>query len=90
MPNVGTWRLQSVSEDAHTQRVCLECHDSGIFKCGQGKIALEVYQKMQQEGVQPDSVTFVGVLNACASVMALEQGRRIHERIIQSGCESDV
>jgi pentatricopeptide repeat protein len=59
----------------------------GYFKYGQGKIALEVYQQMQQEGVQPDSVTFVGVLNA--SVMALE-GRHIHERIIQSGCESDA
>ncbi|KAH8942420.1 hypothetical protein BDL97_14G098100 [Sphagnum fallax] len=62
----------------------------GYFKCGQGKIALEVYQQMQQEGVQPDSVTFVGVLNACASVMALEEGRHIHERIIQSGYESDA
>ncbi len=62
----------------------------GYFKCGQGKIALKVYQQMQQEGVQPDSVTFVGVLNACASVMALEEGRHIHERIIQSGCESDA
>jgi hypothetical protein len=54
------------------------------------KIALKVYQQMQQEGVQPDSVTSVGVLNACASVMALEEGRCIHERIIQRGCESDA
>jgi pentatricopeptide repeat protein len=45
---------------------------------------------MQQEGVRPDSVTFVGVLNACASVIALEEGRRVHQQIIQSGLESDV
>jgi pentatricopeptide repeat protein len=38
--------------------------------------------------VQPDRVTFVGVLNACASVAALEEGRCAHEQIIQSGCES--
>jgi hypothetical protein len=28
---------------------------------------------------QPAPVTFVGVLNACASVVALEEGRHAHE-----------
>ncbi len=32
----------------------------------------------------------MGVLNACASVVALEEGRCIHQQIIQSGCESEV
>jgi pentatricopeptide repeat protein len=45
---------------------------------------------MQQEGVQPDSVTFVGVLNACASLVALEEGRCAHKQIIQNGWDSDV
>jgi len=40
--------------------------------------------------VQPDAVTFVGVLNACASIVALEEGKYAHEQIIQSGCEADV
>jgi pentatricopeptide repeat protein len=40
--------------------------------------------------VHPNTVTFVGVLNACASVVALKEGRSVHEQIIQSGCESDV
>jgi pentatricopeptide repeat protein len=31
----------------------------------------------------------VGVLNACASVGALEDGRHAHEQIIQKGWESD-
>ncbi len=57
---------------------------------GKGK-ALELFQQMQQEeGVQPDPVSFVGVLNACASVVALKEGRRAHEQIVQSRCESDV
>jgi len=30
------------------------------------------------------------VLNACASVLVLEEGRRAHEQIIRSSCESDV
>ncbi len=62
----------------------------GHVKCGQGQKALELFQKLQQEGVQPGPVTFVGVLNACASVVALGNGRQVHEQIIESGCESDV
>jgi pentatricopeptide repeat protein len=63
----------------------------GHVKCGQGQEALELYQKMQgEEGVQPDPVTFVGVLNACASITALEEGRSIHEQIVQSSCNADV
>ncbi len=30
------------------------------------------------------------MLNACASVVALEEGRCVHEQIIQSGQDSDV
>jgi hypothetical protein len=40
---------------------------------------------MQLAGVELDPVTFVGVLNACASVVTLEEGRHTHEQIIQSG-----
>jgi hypothetical protein len=31
-----------------------------------------------QEGVQPDSITFVGVLNACANVVTIEVGSCAH------------
>jgi pentatricopeptide repeat domain-containing protein 1 len=62
----------------------------GHVKCGQGQKALELFQQMQQEGVQPNSVTFVGVLNACASMIAREEGRCVHQHIIQCGWDSDV
>jgi hypothetical protein len=32
----------------------------------------------------------VGVLNACASLAALEEGRHAHEQIIESCFETDV
>jgi pentatricopeptide repeat protein len=63
---------------------------SGHVKCGQRQKALEVFQQMQQEGVWSNSVTFVGVVNACASLAALEEGRQAHEQIIQSGWDSNV
>jgi pentatricopeptide repeat protein len=54
----------------------------GHVKCGQGQEALDLFRQMQQEGVWPNPVTFVGVLNACASIGALEEGRCDHEQII--------
>jgi pentatricopeptide repeat protein len=59
-------------------------------KCGQGQKALELFQQIQHKGVWSDPVTYVEMLDACASVVALEEGRHVHEQIIQSRCESDV
>ncbi|CAK9202979.1 unnamed protein product [Sphagnum troendelagicum] len=59
-------------------------------KAGQHEKTIELYQEMQQKGMSPDSFTFVPVLNACASLRALEAGRKVHEEIIQSGCKADV
>ncbi len=56
----------------------------GPVKCDQGQKTLELFRQMQQEGVQPDSVTFVAVLNARASVVALEEGRYVHQQIVQT------
>jgi pentatricopeptide repeat protein len=62
----------------------------GHVKCGQGQKVLELFQQMQLEGVQPGPVTFAGVLNACASIVALKKGRDVHEQVIRSGCESNA
>jgi pentatricopeptide repeat protein len=57
----------------------------GYANCGQGEKALQLFQQMQQEGVQPNPVTFLGVLNACTVTVALEEGRRAHEQIFKAG-----
>jgi pentatricopeptide repeat protein len=63
---------------------------SGHVKCGEGQKALELFHQMEQEGVQPNPITLVGVLNACASVLAIEEGRSAHEQIIENGWDLDV
>jgi hypothetical protein len=45
---------------------------------------------MQQEAVWPSSVIFVGVLNPCASLVALEEGTCALQQIMQSGLEPHV
>ncbi|CAM6118183.1 unnamed protein product [Calypogeia fissa] len=62
----------------------------GYVKSGQGHTALGVFYQMQVETVEPDTFTFLGVLNACASIGFLEEGRRIHAMVVDKGLESDV
>ncbi|KAI3897617.1 hypothetical protein MKX03_023215 [Papaver bracteatum] len=41
---------------------------------GRPQEALELFSKMRKEGVKPNKVTFLGVLNACSSAGLVEQG----------------
>ncbi|KAJ7289005.1 hypothetical protein O6H91_Y307500 [Diphasiastrum complanatum] len=63
---------------------------AGYAQNGLGKEALALSEQMKKEGVQPDDVTFVLLLKACASLAALEQGKQLHSDIIKRGFQSDV
>ncbi|KAJ7555613.1 hypothetical protein O6H91_05G046700 [Diphasiastrum complanatum] len=63
---------------------------AGYAQHGLGKEALDLYEQMKQEGVQPNIVTDVVLLKACASTAAVEQGKQIHADIIKSGYKPDV
>jgi pentatricopeptide repeat protein len=63
---------------------------TGYTQSGHTKEALSLFQKMQLEGLQPNSVTMATVLPACAHLKALPEGKCIHGCIIRSGFESDV
>jgi len=57
---------------------------------GLGFEVLMLFHQMQLADVTPDTVTMGGVLQACASLAALQQGKKIHGYVIRSGLESDV
>jgi pentatricopeptide repeat protein len=59
-------------------------------RSGKPKKALQLFQQMQREGTSPDKFTFIQVITACARLRALEDGRHVHEQVIQNGCESNV
>eukprot|EP00250_Pteridium_aquilinum_P020369 c24791_g1_i3 orf=226-2916(+) len=63
---------------------------SGYALNGNGIFALRLFEKMKTEHVKADSITLMGVLDACASIGALGQGRLIHQQLIESGLSSDV
>ncbi|KAJ7524892.1 hypothetical protein O6H91_17G026300 [Diphasiastrum complanatum] len=59
-------------------------------KCGYGEKALECFQQMHREQIEPDAITFLGGLNACSSLLAIDEGKKIHQNVIEHGFESDI
>lgn len=57
---------------------------------GRTEEALELFKKFLSEGGKPDRYTFISVLHAIAKLGALDEGKRVHGLIKQSGLERDV
>ncbi|KAJ9680275.1 hypothetical protein PVL29_019554 [Vitis rotundifolia] len=51
----------------------------GLAMHGQGGKALDLFSEMPKMGIEPDEVTFVGVLTACSHVGLVEEGRKYFE-----------
>ncbi|RCV08000.1 hypothetical protein SETIT_1G290500v2 [Setaria italica] len=62
----------------------------GYLQSGDAHEALKVYREMVQVGVQPNSVTLVSVLQACALAVDVEEGRSTHHKSVKMGCELEV
>lgn len=58
---------------------------SGYAKMRRGEEALQLYKQMQQEHMMPDKFTFVTILNVCARLGALEEGKKVHAQMIERG-----
>eukprot|EP01018_Ginkgo_biloba_P038696 Gb_15811 [translate_table: standard] len=62
----------------------------GYAQNGHANEALILFERMRLTDDMPDSRTMVSVLQACANLGALQQGKWIHDYIIQRGFESNV
>lgn len=47
---------------------------TGLSQNGYGKEALHLFSKMQEEGWEPNEITFLGILSACTHVGLVEEG----------------
>lgn len=56
--------------------------------CGEESIA--IYEQLLQEGYHPSKITYMNVLIACGNLKALDQGKRVHTQIMNSGYQSDL
>ena len=63
---------------------------SGYIEHGDLNNALDVYQKLTQQGIKPSKVVFLCILKACTNNANLNQGILIHYHMVESGFETDV
>ncbi|KAG6683783.1 hypothetical protein I3842_12G031800 [Carya illinoinensis] len=56
---------------------------TGLASHGHGVKALEIFHRMLAENVEPDQITFVGVLTACSHTGLFEDGMRYWESILK-------
>eukprot|EP00250_Pteridium_aquilinum_P016216 c23006_g2_i1 orf=2-2161(-) len=62
----------------------------GYVKSENAQHALDLYQKMQEERVQPSAHTLVAALKACTELKGVHHGQLIHGEIAQLGFEGDL
>lgn len=67
--------------------VSWSCMISGYVRNGKYKEALELFQEMQEREIKPSEFTMVSLLNSCASLSALRQGKWIHEYLTKNNFE---
>ncbi|KAI5084976.1 hypothetical protein GOP47_0001145 [Adiantum capillus-veneris] len=79
-------QAQSVLEKLPSRNVvCWNALIAGYAHEEQGQQAIECFDQMQHEGIPPDVVTHVCILQACASVGAIDKGKQIHDEILKQG-----
>ncbi|KAL6616804.1 hypothetical protein ACP70R_039074 [Stipagrostis hirtigluma subsp. patula] len=62
---------------------------TGYSQIGQGTVALELFQKMGFDGVQPDRFVLASAVSACSVLGLLEGGRQIHGYAYRTAAEKD-
>eukprot|EP01018_Ginkgo_biloba_P030238 Gb_09382 [translate_table: standard] len=62
---------------------------AGYAQNGHCDEALKLFREMQVGGIQPSSSTIASLLQACAHLTALQQGKEMHDYIIRRGFESN-
>lgn len=63
---------------------------AALAQHGQHNEALAEYHRMRSEGVVPNKVTYISILNACSTSKALSSGEVIYDHISEAGLLSDV
>ncbi|KAI5074006.1 hypothetical protein GOP47_0012019 [Adiantum capillus-veneris] len=72
--NVITW----------TALITAHCHHGCCKDC------FNLFKLMEQNGMQPNDVTFISILGACVDASALGEGIKIHASVVENGYFSAV
>ncbi|KAG0469774.1 hypothetical protein HPP92_016474 [Vanilla planifolia] len=50
---------------------------------GHARLAVQIFQQMQSDGIKPDSATFVGLLSACSHAGMVNEGKVYFDSMVQ-------
>eukprot|EP01018_Ginkgo_biloba_P035884 Gb_00601 [translate_table: standard] len=59
---------------------------AGRAQHGHGKEALQLFEQMLQAGIEPDNISFIGVLSACSHAGLVDEGHRVFDSMFQDYC----
>ncbi|OWM81021.1 pentatricopeptide repeat-containing protein At5g39350-like [Punica granatum] len=59
---------------------------SGYANHGYGKEAVKLFNEMKESGLDPDGITFVGILMACSHAGLVNEGRELFESLRNDHC----
>ncbi|KAH7298358.1 hypothetical protein KP509_25G039100 [Ceratopteris richardii] len=63
---------------------------SGLTDYGHPRKALSIYRHMLDDGIEPDSYTFVSLFKACALIPDLKEGRKLHKEAYLKGLTDEL
>ncbi|XP_045786918.1 pentatricopeptide repeat-containing protein At1g34160 [Trifolium pratense] len=63
---------------------------SGLAQGSRPNEAIDLFNKMKEEGWRPNDVTVLGALSACSQLGALKQGEIVHGYIVDEKLENNV
>lgn len=63
---------------------------SGYAQQGHSKEAFSLFKKLVRSGIQPNKISFAGILGACTNPNDLEQGQELHTYIKRAGLEQEL
>ncbi|KAK9282538.1 hypothetical protein L1049_005459 [Liquidambar formosana] len=63
---------------------------TGFVQSGRGREAIDIYRRMQGEGMEGDGVVMVGLIQACANVGDSKMGLSVHGYMIRKNLPGDV
>lgn len=63
---------------------------SGAARNADGPLVSQLYEQMLREGINPDRVILIGLLNACGHTKDVEHGSLVHDQILEKGFGGDL
>ncbi|KAI5083587.1 hypothetical protein GOP47_0003330 [Adiantum capillus-veneris] len=90
--NCGAWKeaREVFNEMANRDLSSWGTMMTGYNQCGESHRALQLFEKMQQNNLELDIVSFSCALKACCNIGSLELGREVHDQILKSGIQLDM